>query len=459
MKRNLSRARQIAAVAAGSLLVPAIIGPVHAAVSPILATRLPVNLVAQATTTEMDPALVQVNTRPAIPFHPFTMRDPRTGRIVDPDTLITLHNGKRMTAGDYYAEANSLERGFNALGYSLRSSAPVTLQESRVNVGALQSQASGIAAMHKPFDQQTMAAIPSFQQLEAQHQLLVNQDALRFQRLNQAIATKSLVRSGAPAAGSFPGSFSQPNTWNYEIGDPDTLYAFVNGRQDLTGNLSQATLSADAKAGGAIFGHNFDLLRATGSLSSPKSGALSANLKLNVIGFGDIYNFNQSANASWTKSDSFSKPVDVHTTLHMFIGPVPVGVTIGARGSANLQYWVGLRPGSVSANVQPSLQADVYGEAGVDIGIASAGFGGSVTLIRGGVVLTGTCSLDVDAKGPYVDLDYGCFDIIQALSGRVYAYADVDVLLYSKRWEHDFWSWDGVSTSGYLFNGNARHYL
>ena len=56
----------------------------------------------------------------AIPYQPLPMKD-ANGRTLQPDEMITLKNGTKMTAQDYYAKLNEIEKKLNAQGYSLRS--------------------------------------------------------------------------------------------------------------------------------------------------------------------------------------------------------------------------------------------------------------------------------------------------------------------------------------------------
>jgi hypothetical protein len=48
------------------------------------------------------------------------MMDPRTRKAVTPDTMLTLDDGRQITAAKYYEQMNKLEEGLNRLGYSFR---------------------------------------------------------------------------------------------------------------------------------------------------------------------------------------------------------------------------------------------------------------------------------------------------------------------------------------------------
>jgi hypothetical protein len=467
MKRMHLNPKTFALVALGSALVTTGVAPVGAGAAP-LAARLPVDQGTLSTvpplpatqglppTTDVDPSVIQVNRKPAIPFKSFRMVDPKTGKPIDPDKVITLQNGHSMTAGDYYADLNDQERGFNALGYTLRNRQPVVLQQTQINTGALLAQASGIAALHKPFDPQTMVTPLSPQAIAAQHRLRARQDAVRLQRLNQALAAKTALTGN---------SLSQSKSFNYEFGDRDTLRGFVNGREDLTADTSQAKLSAEANAGGSIFGSDdLNLIHGSASASAVRSGALKANLTLNVLG-NSVISKDYSGDASSAlpsiqdggtlASESF----DQETDLHFALGPIPMSVKFGVHGNASLGYGLTVIPVVAAGTLTADVDGEVYAQAAVDIGIVSVGAGGQVTLVKGNAALKGVCRLDIDEKGPYLELTFDGQDSIQMLAGKVYAFADIDLLFYSKHWEYDIWDFDGFSAGGDLFNGHFRQDL
>src|SRR5262249_15881633 len=97
----------------------------------------------------VDPQKITVLKRNPIPFKPFEMKDPKTGAPISPSTMITLPNGKSMTAAVYYAELNKWEKAFNAIGYSLRDTQKeIVLQKSTITAD-LPSQARRVAASHQ----------------------------------------------------------------------------------------------------------------------------------------------------------------------------------------------------------------------------------------------------------------------------------------------------------------------
>ena len=70
--------------------------------------------------TTMNPRSLRANTRAPIAFKPLEMVDPRTGKPVTGNTMLTLDDGRTMPAAKYYEQMNKLEAGLNKFGHSFR---------------------------------------------------------------------------------------------------------------------------------------------------------------------------------------------------------------------------------------------------------------------------------------------------------------------------------------------------
>jgi hypothetical protein len=62
-----------------------------------------------------------LNRRAPLPFKPFQVRNLGTGRVISPQTVLTLRGGQKLKAGAYVARLNLLEKRLNVRGYTLRS--------------------------------------------------------------------------------------------------------------------------------------------------------------------------------------------------------------------------------------------------------------------------------------------------------------------------------------------------
>jgi len=139
--------------------------------------------------------------RAAIAFKPLDLHDPRTGKAVKPDDLITLPDGKKVKAGPYFAELNKLEQKFNAIGYSLRdkSTKPIVLHDAIVPHDTLRTQIAAHSKAHVAFNAQTMRAVPRIADLEQRHTLALTGDAARVKAITglapKASKTVDFVKS------------------------------------------------------------------------------------------------------------------------------------------------------------------------------------------------------------------------------------------------------------------------
>src|SRR5438552_5118192 len=100
----------------------------------------------------IDPNATRINKRQPILFKPLEMVDPATGKSVSPDYPIKLPSGKQITAGEYYAKVNEIERHLNEQGYSLRDKNTVFVQEVAIDEGLLSKQKKTAEAAHTKTD-------------------------------------------------------------------------------------------------------------------------------------------------------------------------------------------------------------------------------------------------------------------------------------------------------------------
>jgi len=328
---------------------------------------------------KLSPNQIRENRRPAIPFKPFDMVDPKTGKPVAGNTVITLpNNGKKVTAQQYYAQLNQVEQWLTQRGYSLRQrtpannrmiGAPITnripgargtavvelVSNERLMQQQLQRRPTGRTpnpARFQSFLPQAMRKNQALQidaaRLQARRPQL-RLDAKRIEAINAAGLRGTVVANAAPLnqgiASLIEHAFASgildvnpppppctpvndPQGWGTDFGDPNTFHAYLNTQLTLQGqackppdmnhvdkNNSQFTLTATATGGGTIFGIGGDILTLTGSANV--SGASStAGVGFDVMVFGqDAYHFHQNQNAEWEAKDSASQGLDFSTDI------------------------------------------------------------------------------------------------------------------------------------------------
>jgi hypothetical protein len=398
--------------------------------------------------------LVKIIKRPARPFKPFEMREAKTGKPIPPNSEITLPNGKRMTAQQYFEQLNQYEKKLNEMGYSLRDPQEKTkIQESNINKTALQQQASAIAA--RPKSNSGQPAPAGIQDAQKEVAAQSKTEAIRMAALQSALTNVTKA----------PTKVHTEKAWNYSLGNPSRLSAYFKAKLVLDGTKDVTNVSAEADAGGSVFNYTKSLLRATANINAPKTGTMNAKLDVYVLG-SRIYNLDQTVNANWSKSDSIYKTLDLHTpSLRFPIGPISISAKVGVQGSSGVAYFINLKPLSATAWLLPKVNAKAYAQVGIDIGIAGAGVRGNLTFLNYQLFLTGQCSIIVDAGKLYFFEKYFGSEQIECLQGNLELYAFIYYPCFDwppvckKEYSWDLWSWNGFTRYDTLFNQTRKTYL
>jgi hypothetical protein len=451
---------------------------------------------------------LQIETRPVIKFVPFEMVDPETKKPIAPTAIIKLPNGKQGTAKEVYDELNQYEQWLNQRGHTLRQTQHVAVVElARVPVdeqllrrqieeaprptsapvrqNLLQLHSSQTLAAAQPVRVES-ARVSEMQLHPAANATEVNAAIAKINaagihgvtRDNFVVDTASLSaisRLGINIGGAkLPPpppcvGVNKTRTWAWNAGDPSTFNAYVNGTIGLNGqackpanmqnfnqNSTKFAVSAEGKVGGYVFHVGGDLLRMTGALGGNQStNTVTANLGVFVLG-QNVYSLNKSASDHFTVDQKVSRGVDFSTNIPIPVGPFDINVTIGAQGSAGIDWSLSLYPMNLSASIGPFVNSRVYAQAGLNIIVAEAGVGVSMTLVN--------ASLDLNENagvgwflGFFVLSDLYADANLDMLDGKVYAYAKVYYPCFnippwcSTQWDVNLFSWSGIKYNSVLF--------
>ena len=394
-------------------------------------------------------ALAQENVRDIthapIPFKPFPMVDPKTDKPVKATDVVTLHSGRKVVAGEYFAHINEVEKKLNALGYSIRTmDRKAILHETIVNPDKRKKEEEEIEKGHVKHDPAKHKVPPTVESRKKKHD-----DAIK--------AGADVPRAIAAS----PKTATYSRTWNYQMGNPATFAAFVHGDFTLKGNTVGITLTGNANAGGYLMNSKKIILEGKGSLISNTDGKNDrCTFNVSVLG-ASIYNLDTTS-PNFSVSKSFSKSVDVAASFQVQIGPVPITGKIGIRGTAGVDIFFGLRPTHASLHVTPHIEVNAYAQVGVGIRFASAGVEGSLLLIRDNMDLGAEVDLKFDASGrPFIQGHLYLQNTAKFLSGSIGLYVhvstpwpfpDIDI-------HRTLYSWPGYSVTGYAFNDTMNFYL
>lgn len=431
-------------------------------VKPVFAGTLPVKTFPLKTISAND---ISINKLATKTFKSTTVKNPNTGTPTNPDSVLTFTvttDGKEKTvkikAGEYYDQLNSTEKGYNALGYSVfdgdelpgKVKSPIKLQVQKMDVNKLSTQVTTAPKSIAPKNSTTTTKL-----------------AYGSTSTKAKLPTVTLEKSTAQIKpGIMPKSVNHNEVKRWEFGDKSTFQAFLEVQLTTHGDFfptvnqgevsknDECKLHVEGTVGACVLKEEFDVLKAKAHFHLPPNDAdLTASVEVDVLGV-TVYDIDETQKVSWSREKDFHKDLSVAAPFVVPLGPINVKGEVGVKGSAGIKYDVLLNRAGVSGSVTPYVNVKGYGEAGIDILIAGGGVGASLTVCDAEV--TASASALVAWNGPKLsivdefDIDYE----VNFLSGRVYCYAYVMVPRFGlppwkeKRFEHDFFSWDGYKKSG-----------
>lgn len=405
--------------------------------------------------------------RAALKYKAIEMVDPKTKKKYKPDEMITAPGGKKVKAGAYFAELNKLEKKLNEMGHSLRNSdKPVKLARTAMKVADLEKKAKTIAAHHLSFNAKTMRAVRKRAEIARRHADDAKKDEPRVAALRKFVALKPGVKAAPAKVGKALKAVAKPvapkgttKTWRWELGRRKIMAASLDAKLETKGSADSVCVLGEAKADGYLANRKQSLVKATGVVRVPKSGASTLNVSVSVLG-RSVYNKNVSKASSFSQKDQLSKTFDKSVSFRFQLGPIPLSVKLGARGTAGIRYFVGVRPLAAEAQFVPFVRGEAYAQCGIDIVVAAAGVGGKLRLVDFELRIGGKLAVKFDASSrPTLSEHAYVQSNISMLKGSLYVYAKVNVLFWKKRYEWDIWDWKGFSKSGYLVNVHKTHNL
>jgi hypothetical protein len=402
------------------------------------------DIVAPPVEGQFRPDQMVVKRRPAITFKAFDVVD-KTGKPTSRNTMLTLSNGKTLNAGQYWDEMNKVERGLNAEGYTLRpgpgdkpgTPKRIEVQQTPTPVATLQQQDRALSSSY--IRNLKFQPLNLSEAVQRQQAMIV---------VNPSLLNTVGVNLGTP--------LHVVKNYDKTFGDSSTLAVSLNGKLELDGTSTSTSLDAEANASSSLLSHSFDILQLSGKLTSPQKGPLNVNVNASVLG-SNVYNLNHDVTSTFSKSDHLSKTFDQSVTVARFtILVIPMSVKIGIQGTAGFQYAVTVAPLKATGTFAPSIKSSVYAQVGVDVVVASAGVGGRLVLLNLDGNLDGGVAI-VPAAGNKLNYGYNLSyqQTIDTLDGDLYAFVtvgDCDFFGFCHQFDHSFFSYTGIKSSGYLFN-------
>jgi hypothetical protein len=459
---------------------------------------------------EFKSSLFRVNKRPPLAFKRIPLLDPSKEvptPIGNPAQLLpVLLNGQELNAEEYFNELNSLEQGFNSLGYSLDirrdPSKKILLQEipppgGQNGVRAEMDVAALAAVSSKPGDfasavtakRDRLAALLGGKKMApakvAPKPVREGQTA---QQKTGAVLQKTAPMSIEEALAERKKALKpieipfkkELNPTIIEKGDRDTFAIALTAGSRMDGNVQTINVVNSVGVIAYLFGHGLNLLTLQGTTFAPAGGGqMLAEMAVMVLGDNVVGaalretgavpagSLAEAAQApSVGGASNWSATLDESYGMSFMAGPVPLSVRVGARATVGLDYTLWANPVKVENEITPYANADVYAQGGVTLLIVEAGVECKLNLLDTRLTVHGVLDRGAENGKEFLDTDYFIYEYYSALSGAFSLYARVCVPRWGlppwewKEYESKIAGWDGYSDEVWAQREVRRkHYL
>lgn len=348
---------------------------------------------------------------PPLTFRPFGLED---FKLRSGDELVRLKNGATLRADEFLKEVNEVEKRLNALGHTLRDNRPIKIQ----------------------FD------YPKDQLRLQRESLLRSSQALKFS------PPSPCPDDGAPA-GDMPGAADRPKDFvplhwerNWDAGLGDHFFgARIAANMKIEGLENELNIQPFFLAEVSVYGFDVSLLR-----MEKRGDALNVRL----LGRKER---NYSLTQEWNDRVLLDEPFEWTEGIGFELGPVEVSGKLKLNGRVKLvaSQKKETYPRKATGSFSPSVWAKLTGKLETDLKIAEAGMTGEVLLVDETALLSGNLEL-VGPPNRHFKLSASGRNKASLLKGRLVAYAEIDYLVGTKRFEAELFDFDGVAFDHPLFS-------
>jgi hypothetical protein len=242
---------------------------------------------------------------------------------------------------------------------------------------------------------------------------------------------------------------------HYDQNWGDRNWFAVGLHASLQANADQNVMktNAAARATGTVLNHDWDIVNIKGLAETPNGMTVQkmhANFVVTVCG-DTLINIDNYKDGSLLITDKRSIGVDRGVSFHWVLVVVPIELKLGFHGSAGVSYGFDLAPLKAKALFTPFVNTTAYGQASADLGIASAGVQGVLTLLNASLPIGATVGVETGQQ-PVLFAEYYIQNTVNALSGRLFAFAEIDYWIGSDSWSWDIFKWNGFKYNGYFVN-------
>lgn len=381
----------------------------------------------------------------------FEMKDPATGKPVSPGTLLTLPDGQKITAREYYALLNGLEQKSAARGHSLTARSPAPPEGVAIDTAALEKQVAQISSsfVRRSRDH----AIPrgtSVETLKARHDAAVANDAARLAALqSNSTLTARRVNLQIPA-----------KIFDFFLGKPELLAAMATGKFDMAAaaNAQPGTmrLAGDLAIGASILKRPADFLKIGLELLAPPQGQMTARLAVRVAG-KEVMAINEVSNSPIAKEENTTRSFRMPVKFKLGFGPIGFSVEAAAVGEAGTGMFAAVRSAATDVKLTPTVNSRLEVAAKADFKIVGASVKSNVVIADGKLNFEGGSEMALQGNTLVPRKKLSGDSMLEMLAGKamiegfIYQPAFAFPPFKKKKFDFTLWDWKGMKVAGRLF--------
>ena len=451
--------------------------------------------------------------RVAVPFRSLAIE--KNGKKIQEDAEVVLDDGRKLKLTEFRKQYDSMEKDLNAVGYSLKGpEKSVVLRKFAKPNAVLQTNAQALQATIAPGAALALApaaklenSTPTLEAASEFSRAQLGSPMAQFVGKGEpagGISSRNVALHSANLAnlklqlsaldGPVSESVNIRKPFGWDLSN-DLFGVYLKGEYSLSGKTSGASrlntefkdldaefhFKATASAGGHVLSKQAELLRAEATYdTNKKTDTVTLGANAYVVG-QKIWGQSKTLGPNERRGSVEQKKsirVGVGASFPIW-GPFSVGCELGFAGEAGFKASYDLLGSGVSGQIVPYANTSAYAAGFVGIGgdLVQVGVQANLTLVnfsaqfgaQAGVAIKAPAGGGVSPTAPRDVVLYEKawlhYDVT-ALAGNVEAYVQTptvkvadwvpffggDTIVEGHRYSANLFDWDGLHTSGYLFN-------
>lgn len=331
--------------------------------------------------------------------------------------MVRLKSGKVIRADQFLREVNEIEKRLNEWGYTLRDNRPVRIQfnypknQLRLQKEIFLKRIKGLGVPSQIFCEETLTG--------------------EGEKLSETDRPKDFV------------PLVWEKNWDASFGNED-IGVKLSSNMKIEGKENSLNIQPFFLTDAFLLGSHINLLWV---------GKKENLLVIKLLGGKEI---KYSLSHQWIDRELLNEPFDWSEEIGFSMGAIELAGKIELTGRIKMTVNQKEEPSSLKAegSFSPHLWAKVFGKLECDFEIVEARMSGEILMIENGSLLAGRVEL-VRSSNRYFKLSASGRTKATLLRGRLMAYAEIDYLIGSKRFEVEFFDFEGIELDQPLFSVNT----